>query len=170
MFREYALNDRYNSILTTNKKMSNKKGRLRLTGEQVIRESLYWILRRTHQFSKKSRLEQFYSFLFGALHSVQQYILKTSWGVRAPNTYPTREVRGLHEPHGVRLRGADFPQYRQIDQRVRKNDIASAPEFPAKRPICTIQYVFRTPPRVMAPGVSNRPSKKQKTAHTAVGL
>ena len=82
--------------------------------------------------------------------------------MRARNTYPTRGVRELREPLGVRLRGADFPQYRQIDQRARKNDIASAPEFQAKRPICTMQYALRTLHRVMAPDVSNRLSKKQQ--------
>ena len=63
--------------------------------------------------------------------------------MRVPNTYPTRGVRGPHVRHGVRLRGADFPHYRQIDKRARKNGVASAPEFPAKRPISTILYVFR---------------------------
>ena len=81
--------------------------------------------------------------------------------MRAPNTYPTRGVRGIHEPHGVRLRSTDFPQYRQIDQRARNNDVASAPEFREKRHICTIKYVFRTLHLGMAPGVSNRPSKKK---------
>ena len=99
---------------------------------------------RTIFSNMKSRLDQLCCFLFCALYSFHQYILKKSWGVRARNPYPTRGVSGLHEPHGVRLRGADFPQYRQIDHQARKNDIASAPEFPAKRPICTIQYVFRT--------------------------
>ena len=99
-----------------------------------------------------------FQLLFGALYSVQQYILKDSWGLRAPNTYPTRGVRGLHEPHGVRLRGAEFSQYHQIHQRERQNGIASAPELPPKRYIWTIQYVLDTFHRGMAPGVSNRPS------------
>ena len=89
--------------------------------------------------------------------------------MRAPKTYPTLGVRGLHEPHGVRLRGADFRQYRQIDPRARKNDITSAAEFPAKRPICIIQYVFPTLHHTMATGVSNRLSKK-KTVYSSILL
>ena len=42
MYREYTLYHIYNvRILTTNKEMSNKEGRLRLAGKQVIRESSY---------------------------------------------------------------------------------------------------------------------------------
>ena len=80
MHREYALYHRYNSsTVTTNKKMSNMEGRLRFTGKQELRESLYSISCRTHPFpSKKSRLDQFSSFLYGALYSVQRYILKNS--------------------------------------------------------------------------------------------
>ena len=59
-----------------------------------------------------------------------------------PNKYPTRGVRGLHEPHGVRLMGADFPQYRQIDQRARKNDIVSAPKFPQNGPYAPYNTYF----------------------------
>ena len=59
------------------------------------------------------------------------------------------------------MRSTDFPQYRQIDQRARNNDVASAPEFREERHICTIKYVLRTLHLGMAPGVSNRPSKKK---------
>ena len=71
-------------------------------------------------------------------------------------------VYGRFDTPGHCLRGAYLPQYRQIDQRARTNDIDSAPEFAAKRPIRTIQHALRTLHRGMAPGVSNRPSKEKR--------
>ena len=82
---------------------------------------------------------------------------------------PRVRVRGLHEPHGVLLRDADFPPYRQIDQCARKNDIATAPEFPAKRHICTIQHEFRALHRGVAL-VYQTAHKKANPVNTAVGL